>query len=61
MDLEYPIELHDSHNDFPLAPVRESIPNERISLYAQKLSCLEKTSLKMSHDNLCYFCSMHEK
>ena len=30
MDIEYPIELHDSHNAFPLAPESLIIPREWI-------------------------------
>ncbi|XP_052799072.1 uncharacterized protein LOC128230668 [Mya arenaria] len=35
VDLEYPKHLHDSHNDYPLAPERKFTPNEKLSPYAQ--------------------------
>ena len=33
VDLEYPIELHDIHSDFPLAPLKMKIPNNLLSEY----------------------------
>ena len=36
VDLEYLQELHDIHNDYPLAPKKISIPKEWLSKY-----CLE--------------------
>ncbi|KAK3104484.1 hypothetical protein FSP39_003183 [Pinctada imbricata] len=37
VDLEYPHELHDEHNCYPLAPETMSIPNEDLSPYSKKL------------------------
>lgn len=37
VDLEYPENLHDSHNDFPLAPEGKFIPNDNLSFYAKKV------------------------
>lgn len=37
VDLEYPEHLHDNHNDYPLAPERKFIPNEKLSPYAQRV------------------------
>ena len=33
VDLEYPQELHDIHNDYPLAPEKNNIPKEWLSEY----------------------------
>ncbi|XP_052767835.1 uncharacterized protein LOC128208317 [Mya arenaria] len=37
VSLEYPEELHDIHNCFPLAPEKRTISNEELSPYAQHL------------------------
>ena len=34
VDLGYPEHLHDSHNDYPLAPEHKSISNDQLSPYA---------------------------
>jgi hypothetical protein len=48
VDLEYPENLHDSHNDYPLAPERKFIPNEKLSPYAQRV--LKKLHGKQADD-----------
>ena len=36
VDLEYPDELHQMHNDYPLAPVKLEVKSEWLSQYQQK-------------------------
>ena len=37
VDLEYPKELHDLHNDYPLAPERKLVSSDMLSPYAKGL------------------------
>ena len=37
VDLEYPQELHDIHNDFPLVPEKSNIPKECLSDYSLEI------------------------
>ncbi len=52
VDLEYPEELHDRHNDYPFAPEKFTITHEMSSPYNRKLNSLaNKTS---SNDKKIY-------
>ena len=38
VDLEYPDELYELHNDFPLAPEKFAVSNNMLSNYFQKIA-----------------------
>ena len=37
VDLKYPNELHELHNDYPLAPEKLAITNDMLSKYCKKI------------------------
>lgn len=37
VDLEYPLDLHDDHNCYPLAPEHKTVQDEELSPYSQEL------------------------
>ena len=46
VDLEYPQELHDIHNDYALAPEKINIPKEWLSGYSLEIATLFRTLLQ---------------
>ena len=38
VDLEYPDELHELHNDFPLAPKKIATSSDMLSKYCKKIA-----------------------
>ena len=38
VDLEYPKELHDLHNDYPIAPEKVKVSNDMLSAYCKKIA-----------------------
>ena len=49
VELEYPQELHDLHNEYPLAPDKLLVTREMLSPYCREL----KSKFKLSH-NKCH-------
>ena len=50
VDLEYPPELHNSHNAYPLAPEKEKIKREWMSVYQTKL--VDELKVDMNEEKL---------
>ena len=45
VDLEYPDELHDLHNDYPLAPEKLAVINDILSKYCKEI--VDKYNIKV--------------
>ena len=43
VDLEYPKELHDLHNDYPIAPEKVKVSNDMLSAYCKKVQHINRT------------------
>ena len=44
VDLEYPEELHDLHNDYPCAPEKIVVTDDMLSGYCRQIKHLHKNS-----------------
>ena len=49
MDLEYPRELHDLHNDYPVAPEKAKVSKNMLSGYCKKIA--EKYNISIGQVN----------
>ena len=49
VDLEYPKELHDLHNDYPLAPEKVKVTENMVSEYAKNIAEKHKISTGLVH------------
>ena len=47
VDLEYPKELHELHNDFPLAPEKNAVSSDMLSKYCKKIA--DEYEIKVDH------------
>ena len=47
VELEYPEELHELHNDFPLAPEKLTVPSDMLSKYCNKIG--DKYKIKVDY------------
>ena len=45
VDLEYPRELHDTHNDYPVAPEKVKVSRNMLSKYCKKIAEKYKISI----------------
>ena len=61
VDLEYPTEYHNSHNDFPLLPENRNIDKSMLSTYQLKLAKDTGVNLKVSAKSRKLVCSLHDK
>ena len=48
VDLEYPNELHELHNDYPLAPEKLVVTNDMLSKYCKEIS--DEYDIKVEND-----------
>ena len=53
VDLEYPAEIHNQHNDYPMAPQKRTVRINDVSEYSQKLR--KDFSFLNEVDEQCHF------
>ena len=56
VDLEYPKELHDLHNDYPLGPEKVKVTNDMLSGYCKKIQNKFKISTGLVHKLIPTLC-----
>ena len=54
VDLDYPVNLHDAHNDYPLAPEKVNITEDMLSPYTVELA--DKLGRKITDVSIRYLC-----
>ena len=59
VDLDYPAELHDKHNSYPLAPEHMKITKDHLSPYQKMIA--DKLDIKLTSDNKKLRATLNDK